>query len=475
MAREYLSNIDTAMLHLEDPTNLMMITGVMIFKQPIDPERLKTTVRARLLSMDRFRQRLAWPRWGFGTPFWEDDPDFDLNYHLQRATLPPPGDQAALQDVVSLLVSTPLDLSRPLWQFHLIEGYAECCALVLRFHHSIGDGMALMHVILSLTDSDPNAPWPEIEPQPPHPRPGKRAGMPSAPPVSRVVREGLDLWAEPSRIRDLGQRGREAVADLARFLLLPPDPDTVLRGELGVTKRAAWSADIPLEEITIIRRNLGGTVNDVLLTVVAGALRRYLQGHGEPVDRLTIRATIPVNLRRPGKEDQLGNRVGAVFVTLPVSIADPACRLGEIVRHMDSRKDSLEAPVFYIALYALGQTPARIANTLINTFSNRATAVMTNVKGPPGRLYLAGAPLESLLPWAPTTGRMGLAISILSYAGQVRLGFLTDQGLVPDPETLVAAFHDEHQALLARAYEAQERQRSGATSAGVQPTTPPGM
>jgi diacylglycerol O-acyltransferase len=459
VAREYLSNIDTAMLHLEDPTNLMMITGVMVFNQPIDFERLKATVRARLLSIHRFQQRLAWPRWGFGTPFWEDDPDFDLHYHLQRATLPPPGDQAALQDVVSLLVSTPLDLSRPLWQFHLIEGYAECCALVLRFHHSIGDGMALIHVILALTDSDPDAPWPEIEPQPPQARPGKRAGMPPAVALSRFVQEGLDLWAEPSRLGDLGQLGREAAADLTRFLLLQPDPDTVLRGELGVAKRAAWSKDIPLEEITIIRRSVGGTVNDVLLTVVAGALRRYLQGRGEPVDRLSIRVATPVNLRRPGKEGQLSNRVGAVFVTLPVSIADPVCRLGEIVRHMDGRKDSLEAPVFSVALHALGQTPARIANTLINTFTTRATAVMSNVKGPQERLYLAGAPIESLLPWAPTTGRMGLAVGILSYAGLIQLGFLTDQGLVPDPERLVAAFHDEHQLLLARALEAQERQR----------------
>jgi hypothetical protein len=143
--------------------------------------------------------------------------------------------------------------------------------------------------------------------------------------------------------------------------------------------------------------------------------------------------------------------VGAVFVTLPVSIADPACRLGEVVRYMNGRKDSLEAPVFYVALNLLGQAPARIANTLINTFSTRATAVMTNVRGPEERLYLAGAPVEALIPWAPTAGRMAMAVSILSYAGQVRLGLLTDAGLVPDPERIIAAFHDEFDLLRARA------------------------
>jgi len=448
VTRDYLSSIDTAMLQLEDPTNLMMITGVMVFKSPIDFERLKATVEDRLLGMRRFRQRLAWSRLGLGPSYWKDDPDFDLGYHVQRAILPSPGDQAALQDVVSLLASTPLDLTRPLWQFHLIENYAHCCALVLRFHHSIGDGMALMHVILSLTDSDPDAAWPVVQPErlqrDAGPERKTRSGA-----IGTLLREGIGLLAEPERRADLGRMGRDAAADLGRFLLLKPDPNTVLKGELGVDKRAAWSAGVPLEEVKAIRQVLGGTVNDVLLTVVTGALRRYMQDRGDPVDTITIRTAVPVNLRPPGREEELGNRVGAVFVTLPVSIADPACRLSEIVRRMNNQKDSLEAPVFYVALSALGQTPARIANALINTFSTRATTVMTNVQGPQERLYLAGSPVEALLPWAPTTGRMGVAVSILSYAGGVRLGLLTDKCLVPDPEAIIDAFHAEFEALLA--------------------------
>jgi WS/DGAT/MGAT family acyltransferase len=349
---------------------------------------------------------------------------------VQRATLPPPGDQTALQDVVSLLASTPLDLTRPLWQFHLIENYAECCALVMRFHHSIGDGMALLHVILSLADSNPDAAWPVVQPE--HlqrdraDRPGIW-GQPADPdrkavrsPVGTLLREGFGLLAEPERMAELG-----------RFLLHKPDPDTVLKGELGVDKRAAWSAGIALEEVKAIQQALGGTVNDLLLTIVTGALRRYMEDRGDPVDGIAIRTAVPVNLRPAGSEGELGNRVGAVFVTLPISIADPACRLSEIVRRMNDQKDSLEAPAFYVALGALGQTPARIANTLISTFSTRATAVMTNVRGPQQRLYLAGAPVEALLPWAPTTGRMGVAVSILSYAGEVRLGLSPTKASCP--------------------------------------------
>ncbi len=461
MTRDYLTSIDTAMLQLEDPTNLMMITGVMVFDSPIDYERLKATIEVRLLGMRRFRQRLTWSRLGLGSPYWRDDPDFDLGYHVQRATLPPPGDQAALQDVVSLLASTPLDLTRPLWQFHLIENYAACCALVMRFHHCIGDGMALMHVILSLTDFDPNAAWPVLQPERLQRDRVDRSGVQGRPadpdrkagrsPVGALLREGFGLLAEPERMAELGRTGRDAAAELGRFLLHKPDPDTVLKGELGVDKRAAWSTGIALEEVRAIQQALGGTVNDVLLTVVTGALRRYMEDRGDPVDSLTIRTVVPVNLRPADSEGELGNRVGAVFVTLPISIADPVCRLSEIVRRMNDQKDSLEAPAFYVALSALGQTPARMANTLINTFSTRATTVMTNVRGPRQRLYLASAPVEALLPWAPTTGRMGVAVSILSYAGEVRLGLLTDKGLVPDPEAIIDAFHAEFEALVAQA------------------------
>jgi diacylglycerol O-acyltransferase len=471
MAREYLSDIDRTLLHLDDPTNRMLITGVMIFKAPIDLERLKATVQARLLRMPRFRQRLVWPRLGMDRPYWEDDPNFDLGYHLQRARLGgrQADDQSALQDVVSLLASTPLDRSRPLWQFHLIENYAECCALILRFHHSIADGVAVNHVILSLTDSDPDVPWPTVQPQAPQQRGAGRmeTALRSAQSVltttrkttARLVQEGVDLLDPPSHLIDAGRTGRDAALDLGRFLLLEPDPGTVLKGELGPDKRAAWSAGIPLEDVKVIRRALGGTVNDVLLTVVAGGLRRYLQDRGDPVDSLSIRVTVPVNLRPPDREAELGNRVGAVFVPLPISIADPVCRLGEIVRHMNGRKESLEAPVFNAALHALGHAPARIANTLINTFSTRATAVMTNVMGPQEQRYLAGSPVDALLGWVPTTGRMGVGVSVLSYAGEVRLGVLTDAGLVPDPETIVAGFDAEFEALLVQANTALNRRK----------------
>jgi diacylglycerol O-acyltransferase len=358
------------------------------------------------------------------------------------------------------LASTPLDMSRPLWQFHLIENYEECCALVMRFHHSIADGMALVHVILSLTDTDPAASWPMAPLGGSRRNSRGRAGLlsplrsrlaPTRKMAGKLMREGVEVLRNPSHLRELGRTGGDAALDLVRFILLKPDPDMVLRGELGVSKRAAWSTAMPLDDVKTIRQALGGTVNDVLLNIVAGALRRYLQDHDEQADGLSLRVTVPVNMREPGREAELGNRVGAVFFDLPISIADPVCRLGELVRRMNGRKDSYESVAFYTALRVLGQGPPPIANRLVSAFGTRATAVMTNVVGPRQQLYLAGSPLDALLAWVPTTGRMGVGVSILSYAGEVRLGVLTDEGLVPDPEEIISAFHAEFDALLARA------------------------
>ena len=345
---------------------------------------------------------------------------------------------------------------------HLIEISPEHSVLVCRLHHCIGDGMAVLHMILTMTDLEPEPGCPVPQPAMPGPGRAERRGRLGRPPREqrlakrRSVQEGLAKFGQPQQLLDLGRSGVDGALDLGRFLLLEPDPDTVLNGELGETKRAAWSDGVPLEDIKSIRRRLGGTVNDVVVTVITGALRRYLQAHGEPVDSISLRAAVPVNLRPAGQEGEMGNRMGAVFLNLPVWNAEPACRLREVELHMKGRKASSEAPLFYVLLNVLGLAPARLAKRLVSIYGTRATAVISNVKGPQEQLYLSGAPLEGFMAWVPQTGSIGVGISILSYAGQLRVGVLTDAGLVPDPEAIVAGFHEEFQELLARALEAEE-------------------
>ena len=466
MGRKSLSSVDTAWLRMEEPANLMMITGVLVFGAPMDRERLNATLQKHVLRFDRFRQRIVWP--AFGTPYWEENPDFDLNYHVQLAVLPPPGDKAALQDLASLLASTQLDPSRPLWQFHLIEQYGEGCALICRLHHCIGDGLALVHVLLSATDTEPGTPWPVTEPQTksrrrPGPlskllRPARVAAGITRQVTGTMLEQVHEVRADPARALDPVHTGARGAAALARLLLLWPDRRTIFKGPLHVRKRAAWSASLPLADIKLIGGELGGTVNDVLLTAMSGALRRYLLARGETVEGLNFRAIVPVDLRKPGTAEELGNKFGLVFLSLPVGMVDPGQRLHELRRRMDALKDSLEAPVAYGILNTIGRLPQAMQDIVVAIFGLKGTAVMTNVIGPGEELYLAGAPLESLMFWVPQSGRLGLGVSILSYNGQVWLGTITDAGLVPDPDSIVSAFHAEFNELLEEARGARDTQ-----------------
>jgi len=264
------------------------------------------------------------------------------------------------------------------------------------------------------------------------------------------------MLLHPSRALDLAQLGMRSATALGRLVLRWPDPKTIYKGKLDVSKRAAWSAPIPLQDVKTVGRGLGGTVNDVLLTAMTGALRCYLQGHGEPVDGLNFRAIVPVDLRPPGVKPDLGNKFGLVYLSLPVGVADPADRLDELKRRMDDLKGSLEAPVAFGILHALGLSPAHIQDIGVSIFQTKGTAVMTNVIGPQEQIYLAGAPLEALMFWVPQSGRLGMGVSILSYAGRVWLGVITDEGLVPDPEAIIAGFHTEFDELLAMARKTEE-------------------
>jgi len=271
-----------------------------------------------------------------------------------------------------------------------------------------------------------------------------------------LLEQANEVCTDRAQALNLARTGFRGTAALGRLLLLPPDRRTIYKGPLGVPKRAAWSRPIPLPEIKLIGGELGGTVNDVLLTAMSGALRRYLLAHGEKVEGLNFRAIVPVDLRKPGTEEELGNKFGLVFLSLPVGVVEPSERLGELRRRMDSLKDSLEAPVAFGILTTIGVLPQSLQNIVVNIFGLKGTAVMTNVMGPREQLYLAAAPLDSLMFWVPQSGHLGLGVSILSYNGRVWMGTITDAGLVPDPDAIIDAFHTEFDELLEEARRARD-------------------
>lgn len=439
-----MSSVDAAWLGMEDPTNLMMVTGVMALEGRVDPKRLRNVLDKRLAPFGRFHQRVVRPRSRAGLLHWEDDERFDIDNHFSHLALPPPGGERALRELVSEVMSTPLDFSKPLWHVQLVEGLQGGSVVVARVHHAIADGIALVRVLLSLMDSSPDAPVVRRRPE----RDGGGGPLdwlPAA--LSRGVAAGQDLIENPGRVGEAARFGAHAAYRLGRLILLPPDPPTLFKGELGRRKRAAWSKPVPLTDFKKIGQSFGATVNDVLVATATGALRRYLERRGESTADVAIRASVPVNLRPLEDAHHLGNSFGLVFLTLPVGISDPARRLRAIKKEMDELKRSPEALVAYGVLGLMGATPVEVERVGLRFFGSKATTVLTNVPGPREPLYLAGRKLERIMFWVPQSGRLGLGISILSYAGGVMLGVATDEGLVPDPEKIVEAFEAEFEAL----------------------------
>ena len=429
---ERLSVVDTAWLHMEMPTNLMMAGSLAFFDAPLDHEQLVNAMRRRLLGHPRFLEHIE-PSL-VGPPHWATDNDFDINAHIHRIALPSPGDDTALREMLGTLMSSPLDMSRPLWDTHVIEGYRGGGVLFTRIHHCIADGTALVRVLLGLT-----ATTAEASLRAPRHRP------------SRVKTEGglhLPPVLDPRHtVEEVAGLGAQAYT-LARLTALWPDPPTPLRGKLSRNKRVAWTQPFPLEELRPLRRATGYTVNDILVTAVAGALRTFIRHHAEEVPG-HVRALVPVDLRSDEPDGKLGNQFGLVFLDLPVGIRNRRARLDEVHARMDVARHSPQPMVAMEVLGALGMTPQRLQRQVVRFFGAKGTAVVTNVRGPAEELYLAGRKLRHLTFFVPQSAGLGIGLSIMTYAGQVQMGVIADSHLVPDPTQIARSLTQELRLLLA--------------------------
>ena len=454
--RESMSSVDIAWLRMDRPTNLMMISGVLLLRERVGLAALRRTIAARFLRFDRFRQRPVPTLTGFE---WQTDPGFDLAYHVQRVALGHGAGDTDLETFVSKLVSTPLTADRPLWQFHLVAGYKGACAVVLRIHHCYADGIALIQVLLSMTDAEPGG---ATLPQPVGKR--KRGNgeddalaqfiAPFAGALDAATKAGstlLDktaaLLRDPVKAIALAEQGGALTAELARLALMGEDSRTRFKGKPGRAKRVAWADPIALEEVKAIGKALGASINDVLLACVAGALRAYLVRRGDSVDGVVIRALVPVNLRSPADAPRLGNKFGLVFLDLPIGIANPVERLYAVRTNMRALKGSYQPVIALGILAVMGAGPHAVQEQLLAMLARNASAVMTNVPGPRGPLYLAGARIDRLMFWVPQSGDIGMGVSIMTYAGEVQFGLITDRSLCPDPQRVIRSFAPEFEKL----------------------------
>jgi WS/DGAT/MGAT family acyltransferase len=455
-AMEPMSKVDTAWLRMERPTNLMMISGVMMFDGKLDIARFKRMLAQRFLAYRRFRQRAV------DTPtgaYWEVDTDFDMDWHVRIAGLPGKAGKRELERLVSQLSSTPLDQTKPLWQFHVVDNFQGGSAVITRIHHCYADGIALVQVLLSMADAEAG-PEKRVKLERAWLKEDRgnvmeRLLQPAREGVSQAVHMGekviakaKDVLSDPQIAGRVIHEATEIARELANVLLLADDPPTRFKGKLGVSKRCAWAEPLDLDEVKAISRGLNCTVNDVLLAAASGALRSYLRDQGDNIDGLTIRATVPVNLRPLEHAKKLGNHFGLVFLDLPIGEPNPLRRLERVAATMRKLKRSRQAIVAFGLLAALGMGPAALQQPALNLFSQKATAVATNVPGPQMPLYFAGTRVREIMFWVPQSGTIGMGISILSYHGKVQFGLIVDAKRVPDPEEVIRRFKPELEKLL---------------------------
>lgn len=455
LAGERMSKVDTAWLRMDNEHNLMQILGVWSLRPRIGYEALCRRAEERLLKYPRFRQRAVEDATG---ATWVDH-KVDIHEHVVREKLPRhrPGEhEAALQKRVGELAMLPLDRSRPLWQIHLVEDYNGGSAMIVRIHHCIADGIALITVTMSLVDGGAS-PTPRKTRQAPASAEEWLADMLIKPLTGMAVKaldkagdgaaKSLGMLREPQRgvsgSMDVARLGYQVMSDAAALLLMPDDSPTRLKGQPGRAKRVAWCPPLPLDEVKAVGKALNCSINDVLLSCVAGAIGQYLRGKGDEVAGQEIRAMVPVNLRPLEQAYKLGNHFGLVPLVLPIGIENPVERVYEVRRRMNALKGSTQPVLAFAVLAVAGLLVKPAQDVILNMFGRKTTAVMTNVPGPREKLKLLGSTLEESMFWVPQSGNIGLGVSILSYGGAVQFGVITDTTLCPDPQGIIDEFEPE--------------------------------
>ena len=378
-----------------------------------------------MLTFDRFRQRVVETGFPMATPHWQDMPHFDIDQHLHHIALAAPHDEAALVRLVNDIASMPLDHALPLWQAYVVDDVEGGSALITRVPplHGRRHGH---------DDGDPAA----VRPRPRGQAACRRrapGGPASATGPARACSRPRSTSSPKRRATPSALAGGAGM--LMGELLRADDPPSPLKGDFALGKQVAWSKPVAIRDIKAIGKRYDAKVNDVLVAAMTGALRTYLKGRGVDVDHTTVRAMVPVDLRPPERIGQLGNEFGLVLLDLAVTKARADHRLALTKARMDALKRSPEPLATKALLDLLGRGPKVLEDFSNDLFGRKASVVMTNVVGPPEELYLAGVPIDRILPWAPHPGKqLGMAVSILSYRGMAGLTVIGDAHLVPDPE-----------------------------------------
>lgn len=450
-----MSAEDAWFLYFEKPDAPLHIGSVCVLEGDVPFQKVVANMDARMHLIPRYRQRAVIPPLYAGHPTWEDDPQFSLDRHLRQVDLPPPGTRRQLIDLCGELFAPMLPRDRPLWDITVIHGLeGGRTAYLNRVHHCLVDGVSGIELLLATLDMvpDPAPTPPPAEPWQPKPAPD---------PVASWADAMFDQWGEHLRLlteyqqQMLDPRGQtKRMLDFARALevALPAafrqPSKTIWNKPIGAKRRVAWT-EMSFQEVRGIRGALGGTVNDVMLTILGGALGRYLRGRGVKTDGVTVRVQIPVNVRREDQRGQLGNRVSMMLPELPVGIDDPAARLQAVREEMARLKSAQQADAFDALLRVASNLPAayHALAGMGGVPQGALNLICTNVPGPMIPLYSVGHRMLAHYPMVPLAADLGLGVGITSFDKHLYLGVMCDPGIVPDVDAVTRYADEEFRAL----------------------------
>ncbi|HEX3706215.1 MAG TPA: wax ester/triacylglycerol synthase family O-acyltransferase [Mycobacteriales bacterium] len=461
---ERLSALDVSFLYMESPTTAMHVGSVARFtppnSEPFDYESFCSLVSRRISLVPRYRQKIRWVPGHIANPIWVDDEDFDITYHVRRSALPKPGDDDQLRALVGRLQARPLDRARPLWEIYLVEGLADGrFAIITKTHHAMVDGISAVDIGTVLLDVSPTPDQTPYEEWLPRAEPS-RAGLVLGAVADTLRRPTVAVDTVRSSLGDakavagrtLGALG--GIASVARTSLRSA-PESPLNATIGEQRRFGM-ASTSLDDYKRIRKTHGGTVNDVVLATVAGALRAWLLTRGESVvPSTTVRAMVPVSVRNESENGALGNRVSSYFVDLPVGEPSSVVRLHQVSYAMKGHKESGQSVGADALVRLTGFAPPTIhsaAARLGAGLSRRLfNVIVTNVPGPQFPLYAAGAQMDDCFPVVPLSKGQAVSIGLMSYNGGVYYGMNCDRDAMPDIDVLASCIEDSLTELLATA------------------------
>ena len=475
-----LTAVDASFLAQEGPTSHMHVGAVMIFEGPPPAyDDLADHVRARLHLVPRFRQKLAFPPLETGRPLWVDDPNFNLEYHVRDTALPAPGTEQQLRALAARVHSQALDRTKPLWEMWLVQGLeGGRFALLSKTHHALVDGVSGVDLATVLFDLAPTPAAVEHADTPWQPHDTPSAIDMAARGVRALIGLPFDAAARAvgaaARPSDALAGTREALEGIGEVVWagMNPAPETPLNVDIGPHRRFVWVRH-ELSDFKKVKDAFGGTVNDVVLAVVSGALQKWLRSRGVRTEGLELRALVPVSIRARDEHHQLGNRLAAMRAPLPVYVEDPVARLRVVRQAMDGLKESKQAVGAEVlaGMQALAP-PTILAQASRLNFSTRLfNLLVTNVPGPQFPLYVLGRRLRDLFPVAFLPKRHALSVAVMSYNGGMDFGLLGDYDAMPDLEQLAAMFDESLADLLAAAGEPKKNGKLSSRARTSRPRT----